>query len=98
MQLPPSVKATLTYRILRRYVKANCGTWASVIAWNGLFAFLPVTVFAVGLLTLFVTNKQWDAQVVRAVAAVFPQGEGRAVVSALQALQAKAGLILGASV
>jgi membrane protein len=98
MNLPPAFKETLTYRTLRRYVKANSGTWASIIAWNGMFAFLPIAAFAVGLLTLFVNNKQWNLQVIKAIAAVFPAGEGGAVVKALQSFQQHAHLILALSV
>jgi membrane protein len=55
------IRASLPGRIAARYGAAKAGTWAIVLAWNGLFAFFPIVIVAVTLLGVALRGMAPDA-------------------------------------
>jgi membrane protein len=92
MLKPQNIKGTIV-RVVHRYAAVNGGNWAQIIAWNGLAAFLPMTLVAVALLGVLLGNHGLGTGIEERVAGAVGNGaDKQAVLSALQTFQQKSGL------
>jgi membrane protein len=80
-------------QIVHRYAAVNGGSLAQIIAWNGLSAFLPMTLVAVALLGILLGNHGIASGIEDRVAGAIGNGaDKQAVLSALHTFQQKSGI------
>lgn len=94
-RLASRLSATFPGRVATRYGAAKGGTWAQVIAWNGLFAFFPIVLVAVTALGLLLQDAGVAATIEGKVAAAVggSSDDQRAILSAFDAFRQRTGLI-----
>jgi membrane protein len=78
-------------RVVKRYLDAQGPNWATLIAWNGLFALFPIVLIAVTVLGLVLRNPDLQQGLEQQVASAFPSGQ-TAILGALHAFKDKSGL------
>lgn len=54
---------SLVGRVVRRYDAAHANNWATVIAWNALFSFVPIVIAVVALFSLLLSRADFAATV-----------------------------------
>ena len=82
-------------RVGRRYLDAQSGNWATIIAWNAFFAFFPIVLVAVTVLGLVLQNPGIKGDLEVQVVHAFPQcasDRGCAVLTALDDFRQRPGL------
>lgn len=84
-------------RVVRRYVAANGGTWATAISWNALFAFFPIILAIVTILGLVLGGTGLSASVERTLAQAIPGQQGALILQALRSFHQAAGPLLAVS-
>lgn len=62
--------APLPRRIVRRYDKSQANNWATIIAWNTLFAFIPILLGLVAIFSLALNQRGFTTFVAAHIAAV----------------------------
>lgn len=80
-------------RVLSRYLDRAGPNQATLIAWNLLFAFFPITVLAVTVAGLLFQNHNAGHAIATAVASVLPGGHDSQVLAALDAFHRNSGLL-----
>lgn len=86
---------TLPVRVVRRYLDAQGGNWATIIAWNAFFAFFPIVLVTVTVLGLVLQNPGIKSDIEGQVVHAFPQcagDHGCAVLTALDDFRQRPGL------
>ncbi|TMC50216.1 MAG: YihY/virulence factor BrkB family protein [Chloroflexi bacterium] len=76
-------------RVVRRYLTARGPTWATVIAWNLLFAFFPIVLVAITILGLVMQGA--GPRIEHELTSAFPGDQGGTVVNALRSFRTAAG-------
>jgi len=56
----PAPQPALRVRVWRRYHASHASRWATVISWNGLFAFIPIVLVLVTLIALLLRQRGFD--------------------------------------
>ena len=70
--------------MVRRYDRDSAGTWAGVIAWNALFAFVPVVLLTFTIFTLLLNHAGFATAVQQRVAGLTQsRSERQAILGAL---------------
>ncbi len=94
-RLEGRLSGRLSLRALRRYLDRLGGTWATLIAWNLLFAFFPMAILAIGLLGFVLQDPGATALLRREIRGLLPGSDGRQVVAALDAFRQHRGILAG---
>lgn len=63
--------------MVRRYDASHANNWAQVIAWNALFAFVPIVIAVVAVFSFLLSRADFTAQVASAVAGIAPTRQER---------------------
>jgi membrane protein len=80
-------------RVIKRYLDAQGPNQATLIAWNALFAFFPMVLITLTLLSLVLHNTDIDNNVKQAVVNAFPsQSAQDAVNGAIEGVKHNSGL------
>jgi membrane protein len=82
-------------RIARRYLDAQGGNWATIIAWNAFFAFFPLVLVMVTVLGLILQNPGIKGNLENQVVHAFPEcasDRGCAVLTALDDFRQRTGV------
>jgi len=85
-------------RVLLRYLDRQGGNWATLIAWNLLFAFFPMALLTVGALGFLLQSPGVTHLFHREIAGMLPGGQGAQVVAALQAFRQHRGVLAAVGV
>ncbi|GAC1337053.1 MAG: YihY/virulence factor BrkB family protein [Candidatus Dormibacteria bacterium] len=88
---PPRAAARFVWRIVQRYLESDTGNWATLIAWNFLFAFFPLVLIAASVLGLLLRNPGIALQINTAVASTFHTDQ-QGIFKALNTVQQRSGL------
>lgn len=81
-------------RVVKRYLDAQGPNWATLIAWNGLFAFFPMVLVAVTVLGFVLQDPAKAVSVEHAVAGAIPDPHAQQqVLQALEGVRHNSGLI-----
>ena len=92
------IKGMFLVRVIERYTDADAGTWAQVIAWNSLTAFLPMVLVTVTVLGLLLRNPDLAHSLeLRVAQAVGNGGSKEALLGALTTFRQRTGLFAGLS-
>ena len=87
---------SIVRRVWRRYRDAQAARWATSIAWNGLFSFVPMVLLLVSLLGLLLSNRGFalgvEVRIARLGGTVADSAEIR---STLAAFREHTGLLAG---
>ena len=84
-------------RVVKRYAKANGGTYAINIAWNTLFAFFPIILLITTILTAIFGSGQYGDAIDRNIESVVPGSSGAEIVQALHSFHKATGPLLALS-
>lgn len=83
-------------RVAGRYLDAKGGNWATIIAWNGFFAFFPIILVTITVVGLLLQNDSVRGSVEHQVASAFPEcrqdGPHCAVLQALNDFKQRPGI------
>jgi membrane protein len=80
-------------RAVKRYLDAQGPNWATLIAWNALFAFFPMVLIAVTVLGLVLQNPDLQRGLEQQVSQAFPSQQSQTeILGALKAFKEKSGL------
>lgn len=97
--MPWQLRDSLIVSAARRYHRSHAGDWATVIAWNGLLAFVPIVVTIVVVLAVLLHHPRLAAQLERQLALLFTDRvQRREVLAALGGLSGHAVVVAGAGV
>jgi membrane protein len=86
----------LPVRVVRRYLDAQGGNWATIIAWKAFYAFLPIVLVIATVLGIVLQNQGLKHDLEVQVVQAFPEcrsDHGCAVLSALDAFRQRTGLL-----
>lgn len=64
------LRTSLVGRVVRRYDAVHANNWATVIAWNALFSFVPIVIAVVAVFSFLLTRSDFTAQVTATVARI----------------------------
>ena len=67
----PRLRRSLVVRVVRRYAAANAGHWATNMAWNALFAFIPILLVLATAMALLFNAQSFELYLAREVATLF---------------------------
>jgi membrane protein len=82
-------------RIVRRYDKSQANNWATILAWNTLFAFIPILLGFVAIFSLALNQRGFTTFVASHVAAVArTRAERLSILQALGTFRTHAGALL----
>jgi membrane protein len=85
----------LLRRIVRRYDKCNANNWATIIAWNTLFAFIPILLGIVAIFSLALNQRGFTTFVASHIAAVaHTRAERLSILQTLSTFRTHAGALL----
>jgi len=79
------------WRVVQRYMDADAGNWATLIAWNFLFAFFPLVLIAASVLGLLLRDRGIELDIDTAVASTFHTDQA-GILQALNSVQRRSGL------
>lgn len=80
-------------RVLKRYLDAQGPNWATLIAWNGLFAFFPIVLVAVTVVGLVLQDPGTAHNVKQAVSSAVPDPGAQAqILKALDGVRQNSGI------
>ncbi|MFN2451843.1 MAG: YihY/virulence factor BrkB family protein [Candidatus Dormibacteria bacterium] len=88
---PPRAAGRFIWRIVQRYMDGDTGNWATLIAWNFLFAFFPLVLIAASVLGLLLRNPSIALDINNAVASTFHTDQ-QGIFKALNNVQQRSGL------
>src|ERR1035438_2408434 len=80
-------------RVATRYMAIDAGSWATLIAWNFLFAFFPIVLLIATVLSILLRDSNLVATIDAQVAAAFP-GQTDNILVALDALKQRSVLFV----
>ena len=80
-------------RIVRRYDQADGGTWATVIAWNALFAFFPIMLVVVTVVGIVLNSPTARTSIEQQVLTAFPGATAGEVLKALNTFHEHTGIL-----
>jgi len=80
-------------RVVSRYAAMDAGSWATLIAWNFLFAFFPIVLLIATVLSVLLRDSNLVVTVDAQVAAAFP-GQTDNILVALDALKQRSVLFV----
>ena len=84
---------TFPVRVVKRYLDAQGPNWATLIAWNGLFALFPMVLIAVTILGAVLHDPGTAKNVEQAVVSAFPgKNTQQEILQALQGVKDKSGI------
>jgi len=85
----------LPRRIVRRYDKSHANNWATIIAWNTLFAFIPILLGIVAIFSLSLNQRGFNTFVASHIAAVArTHAERLSILQSLSTFRTHAGALL----
>jgi membrane protein len=85
----------LPRRIVRRYDKSNANNWATIIAWNALFAFIPILLGIVAIFSLALNQRGFNTFVASHIAAVaHTRAERLSILQSVSTFRTHAGALL----
>jgi membrane protein len=90
-RLKDRVLHSFPVRVAKRYLDAQGPNWATLIAWNALFALLPIVLVTATVIGVVLHNPDIAQQVKHEVAHAFP-GQDRTITDALDTFREKSGL------
>jgi YihY family inner membrane protein len=64
------LRTSLVGRVVRRYDHSHANNWATVIAWNALFSFVPIVIAVVAVFSFLLTRRDFTVQVASTVARI----------------------------
>ena len=67
----PRLRRSLVVRVVRRYADANAGHWATNMAWNALFAFIPILLVLATAVALLFNAQSFELYLAREMATLF---------------------------
>lgn len=88
---------SLARRVLRRYFASDAGHWATIVAWNALFAFIPIVLVMATLLTVLLGSGEFESYLARELAPILRKTPAE-LIAELNGFRDKAGLLLVFSV
>src|SRR4030081_3023456 len=93
----PGLKQRITHsfpvRVIKRYLDAQGPNWATLIAWNGLFAFFPIVLLTVTAIGLVLQNPGLQSGLEQQIAHAFPNEQNQQdILGALHAFKQNSGL------
>ena len=87
--------APLPRRIVRRYDKSQANNWATIIAWNALFAFIPILLGLVAIFSLALNQRGFTTFVASHIAAVaHTRAQRLSILQTLSTFRSHAGALL----
>jgi len=87
------LRRLLPVRVVLRYLDRQGGNWATLIAWNLIFAFFPIVILALGVLGFILQDQGATHLLRREVRGMLPGGSGAQVVAALSAFRQHRGVL-----
>jgi membrane protein len=91
----PAAGGRWFHRIIHRYDKSNANNWATLIAWNVLFAFIPILAGLVAIFSLALNQRGFNAFVASHIAAVaHTRAERISILQSMSTFKAHAGELL----
>jgi membrane protein len=93
----PGLKERVTHsfpvRVAKRYLDAQGPNWATLIAWNALFAFFPMVLITVTVIGLVLQNPGLQSGLEQQVAKAFPNKQNQQdILGALHSFKQNSGL------
>jgi membrane protein len=83
------------WRTLRLYDKSQANNWATIIAWNALFAFIPILFGLIGIFSLLLNHRGFNTFVASHIAAVaHTRAERLSIMQSLSTFRDHAGTLL----
>jgi membrane protein len=64
------LRTSLVGRVVKRYDASHANNWATVIAWNALFSFVPIVIAVVAVFSFLLTRYDFTAQVASTVSRI----------------------------
>lgn len=93
------VASSLIGRVVRRYDAAHANNWATVIAWNALFSFVPIVIAVVAAFSLLLSRQDFAAGVASTVSRVASTRQERNdLLRTINGVAQHRGLLVGAAV
>ncbi len=86
------LRRSLVVRVVRRYAAANAGHWATNMAWNALFAFIPILLVLATAMALLFNAQSFELYLAREMAILF-HVEPRRVLTVLDSIRKKSWLL-----
>ncbi len=80
-------------RVLVRYLDRQGGNWATLIAWNLVFAFFPIALLTLAVLGFLLQDPGVTRLFRHEVAGMLPGGQGTSVLAALSAFRNHRGIL-----
>jgi len=86
------LRRTLVVRVVRRYADASAGHWASNMAWNALWAFIPILLVVATAVALLFNAQSFELYLARETAILFHVKPGR-VLTVFDSIRGKSWLL-----
>jgi membrane protein len=64
------LRTSLVSRVVKRYDASHANNWATVIAWNALFSFVPIVIAVVAVFSFLLTRQDFTTQVASTVSRI----------------------------
>ena len=64
------MRTSLVGRVVKRYDASHANNWATVIAWNALFSFVPIVIAVVAVFSFLLTRTDFTTQVASTVSRI----------------------------
>ena len=87
--------ASFPIRVVKRYMEVNAPNWATIIAWNALFAFFPIVLVTVTILGIVIHDPGVANTVEMKVATIFggSPDEQHEILGAFRAFRSQTGIL-----
>jgi membrane protein len=92
--LKQRIARSFPVRVVKRYLDAQGPNWATVIAWNGLFAFFPIIIVTLTVLSLVLQDQGIAQNFEKAVVSAFPGNSSQQtqILDAINAFKRNSGV------